>query len=84
MKLINKEYLKKMNTIKKYSKKFIGIQNQMISKNLKNLFNLVTEFYKDFSSTANDNNLKIRHYGSRKKLSKKLLSIKFKLDVFIV
>ena len=42
---------------------------------IKNLFNLITEFYKDFSSTANDNNLKIRHYGSRKKLSKKLLSI---------
>ena len=42
---------------------------------IKNLFNLITEFYRDFSSTANDNNLKIRHYGSRKKLSKKLLSI---------
>ena len=42
---------------------------------IKNLFNLITEFYRDFSSTANDNNLKIRHYGSRNKLSKKLLSI---------
>ena len=42
---------------------------------IKNLFNLISEFYRDFSSTANDNNLKIRHYGSRKKLSKKLLSI---------
>ena len=42
---------------------------------IKNLFNLITEFYRDFSSTANDNNLKIRHYGSRKKLSKKLLNI---------
>jgi undecaprenyl diphosphate synthase len=42
---------------------------------IKNLFNLIIEFYRDFSSTANDNNLKIRHYGSRKKLSKKLLSI---------
>ena len=42
---------------------------------IKNLFNLITEFYKDFSLTANDNNLKIRHYGSRKKLSKKLLNI---------
>ena len=42
---------------------------------IKNLFNLITEFYRDFSSTANDNNLKIRHFGSRKKLSKKLLSI---------
>ena len=29
---------------------------------IKNLFNLITEFYRDFSSTANDNNLKIRHY----------------------
>ena len=35
----------------------------------------INEFYRDFSSTANENNLKIRHYGSRKKLSKKLLSI---------
>lgn len=42
---------------------------------IKNLFNLITEFYKDFSLTANHNNLKIRHYGSRKKLSKKLLNI---------
>ena len=42
---------------------------------IKNLFDLITEFYRDFSSTANDNNLKIRHYGSRRKLSKKLLSI---------
>ena len=42
---------------------------------IKNLFNLITEVYRDFSSTANDNNLKIRHYGSRKKLSKKLLNI---------
>ena len=42
---------------------------------IKNLFNLISEFYRDFSSTANENNLKIRHYGSRKKLSKKLLSI---------
>jgi undecaprenyl diphosphate synthase len=42
---------------------------------IKNLFNLITEFYRDFSSTANNNNLKIRHYGSRKKISKKLLSI---------
>ena len=42
---------------------------------IKNLFNLIAEFYRDFSSTANDNNLKIRHYGSRKKLSRKLLNI---------
>ena len=42
---------------------------------IKNLFNLIAEFYQDFSSKANDNNLKIRHYGSRKKLSKKLLNI---------
>ncbi len=42
---------------------------------IKNLFNLISEFYKDFSLKANKNNLKIRHYGSRKKLSKKLLNI---------
>ena len=42
---------------------------------IKDLFNLITEFYKEFSTTANENNLRIRHYGSRKKLSKKLLNI---------
>ncbi len=42
---------------------------------VKNLFNLIEDFYKKFSKTANENNLRIRHYGSRKKLSKKILKI---------
>ena len=42
---------------------------------VKNLFNLIDVFYVDFYSKANVNNLKIRHYGSRKRLSKKLLAI---------
>ncbi len=40
-----------------------------------NLFSLIDSFYKEFESKANTNNLLIRHYGSRKRLSKKLLKI---------
>ena len=42
---------------------------------IKNLFDLIEEYYHEFETTAQDNNLKIRHYGSRKKLSKKILKI---------
>tara|TARA_Y100000768_G_C23899565_1_gene644366 strand:- start:314 stop:958 length:645 start_codon:yes stop_codon:yes gene_type:complete len=42
---------------------------------IKNLFNLIEEYYYEFKITAEDNNLKIRHYGSRKRLSKKILQI---------
>ena len=42
---------------------------------IKNLFDLIEEYYNEFETTAQDNNLKIRHYGSRKKLSKKILKI---------
>ena len=42
---------------------------------VKNLFELIEIFYDEFSVKAVENNLKIRHYGSRKKLSKKLLYI---------
>ena len=42
---------------------------------IKNLFKLIDIFYKDLSSKADENNLKLRHYGSRKKLSKNLLTI---------
>ncbi len=42
---------------------------------IKDLFDLIEVFYKDFQIKACKNNLKIRHYGSRKKLSKKLLNI---------
>ena len=42
---------------------------------INNLFNLIEEFYQEFETTAQDYNLKIRHYGSRKKLSKKILNI---------
>ncbi len=42
---------------------------------INNLFNLIEIFYKNFQKVANDNNLIIRHCGSRKKISKKLLNI---------
>ena len=42
---------------------------------INNLFNLIEDFYIDFKQKADSNNLQIRHYGSRKKLSKKLLRI---------
>ena len=42
---------------------------------IKNLFDLIEEYYHEFETTAQNNNLKIRHYGSRKKLSKKILKI---------
>ncbi len=42
---------------------------------IKNLFDLIEEYYQEFEKTAQDYNLKIRHYGSRKKLSKKILKI---------
>ncbi len=42
---------------------------------VKNLFNLIEEYYGEFEKTAQNYNLKIRHYGSRKKLSKNILNI---------
>ena len=42
---------------------------------IRNLFNLIEEYYKEFESTAINNDMKIRHYGSRKKLSKRILNI---------
>jgi len=42
---------------------------------IKNLFDLIEEYYQEFEITAQKYNLKIRHYGSRKKLSKKILKI---------
>ena len=42
---------------------------------IKNLFDLIEEYYQEFEKTAQDYNLKIRHFGSRKKLSKKILKI---------
>ena len=42
---------------------------------IRNLFDLIEEYYEDFEKTAQDYNLKIRHYGSRKKLSRKILNI---------
>ena len=42
---------------------------------INHLFDLIDIFYRDFRDKADKNNLKIRHYGSRKKLSKKLLNI---------
>jgi len=42
---------------------------------VKNLFDLIEEYYQEFEKTAQNYNFKIRHYGSRKKLSKKILKI---------
>ena len=42
---------------------------------IKNLFDLIEEYYQEFEKTALKYNLKIRHFGSRKKLSKKILKI---------
>ena len=42
---------------------------------IKDLFDLIEEYYREFEATAQNNNLKIRHYGSRKKLSKRILNI---------
>ena len=42
---------------------------------IKNLFDLIEEYYVEFERTALNMDLKIRHYGSRKKLSKKILNI---------
>jgi undecaprenyl diphosphate synthase len=42
---------------------------------IKNLFKLIEIFYQDFKLKANKNNLRVRHYGSRNKLSNSLLKI---------
>ncbi len=42
---------------------------------IKNLFKMIEEYYKEFELAADNKNLKIRHYGSRNKLSKKILNI---------
>ena len=42
---------------------------------IKNLFNLIELYYSKFKVVANSNNLRVRHYGSRSKLSKKILNI---------
>ncbi len=42
---------------------------------VKNLFNLISIFYDQFKEIANDNNLRIKHSGERKRLSNKLLNI---------
>lgn len=42
---------------------------------VKNLFSLIETFYVSFKNTANKKNMVIRHYGSREKLSKKILNI---------
>ena len=42
---------------------------------IKNLFDLIEEYYQEFEKTAQNYNLIIRHIGSRKKLSKKILKI---------
>ena len=40
-----------------------------------NLFLLIENYYKSFKNSANKKNLIVRHYGSKDKLSKKILNI---------
>ncbi len=42
---------------------------------VRNLFLLIEEFYHSFKMSANNNNIRVRHYGSRDKLSKNIKSI---------
>ena len=42
---------------------------------IKNLFKLIEDYYYEFETTANKRKLKIRHFGSRRKLSSKILKI---------
>lgn len=42
---------------------------------INNLFSLIEEFYENFSNTADDNNLVIRHYGSKDNLSRRIKKI---------
>ncbi len=42
---------------------------------VKNLFSLIESYYLSFKNSANENNLVLRHYGSREKLSKKIIKI---------
>ena len=69
--------LKKLNyKIKELSFYVFSTENwERSPSEVKNLFDLIETYYKDFKNKADSNNLKIRHYGSRKKLSKKLLNI---------
>ena len=40
-----------------------------------NLFKIIESFYDSFKSSANKNNISIRHYGSKKRLSSKIKKI---------
>ena len=42
---------------------------------IRDLFNLINQFYLKFSKVANDENLVIRHCGTKEKLSKNLIKI---------
>ena len=42
---------------------------------INNLFRLIDDYYSKFRDVANENNLIIRHYGSKRRLSKKLINI---------
>ena len=69
--------LNKLDThIKEISFYVFSSENWKRSLNeITNLFNLIEEYYREFEITAQNNNLRIRHYGSRKKLSKNILRI---------
>ena len=40
-----------------------------------NLFKIIESFYVSFKTSANNNNISIRHYGSKKRLSSKMIKI---------
>ena len=42
---------------------------------VRNLFKLIEVFYTSFKDSANNNNISVRHYGSRQKLSRKIKNI---------
>ena len=42
---------------------------------VRNLFKIIESFYDSFKTSANNNNISIRHYGSRQRLSSKIKKI---------
>ena len=75
IKLINN--LNKLNfTISELSFYVFSTENwKRPATEVRDLFNLIEKFYKEFECTAYEKNLIVRHYGSRKKLNKKILKI---------
>ena len=45
------------------------------SHEVRNLFKIILAFYASFKASANNNNISVRHYGSKKRLSSKIKKI---------